>query len=212
MAHQSEPELLTLLGLRLKGFAEADSVADISGLAVDITEDALKTAESEGLAQYHDGGQVTGWALTAEGRTVGQRMLAAELDATGSRETVEAAYGRFGELNQTMLTLCTDWQVKTVGAEQTLNDHSDEEYDQGVIGRLVTFNDEVRPLLADLRDDLARYGGYGDRFREALEKLLAGDLDYFTKPIMPSYHTIWFELHEDLLATLGIERAEEGST
>jgi hypothetical protein len=27
--------------------------------------------------------------------------------------------------------------------------------------------------------------------------------------MIPSYHTIWFELHEDLLATLGIERGSE---
>jgi len=26
---------------------------------------------------------------------------------------------------------------------------------------------------------------------------------------MSSYHTVWFELHEDLLATLGIDRASE---
>ena len=39
-----------------------------------------------------------------------------------------------------------------------------------------------------------------------------GALDYFTKPILPSYHTVWFELHEDLLATLSIDRASEGST
>jgi hypothetical protein len=26
---------------------------------------------------------------------------------------------------------------------------------------------------------------------------------------MPSYHTVWFELHEDLLTTLGLERASE---
>jgi hypothetical protein len=42
-----------------------------------------------------------------------------------------------------------------------------------------------------------------------MQKLLSGELDWLTKPIMPSYHTVWFELHEDLLATLGIDRASE---
>jgi hypothetical protein len=28
--------------------------------------------------------------------------------------------------------------------------------------------------------------------------------------VIDSYHTVWFELHEDLLSTLGIERASEG--
>jgi hypothetical protein len=26
---------------------------------------------------------------------------------------------------------------------------------------------------------------------------------------VPSFHTVWFELHEDLLATLGLERSDE---
>ncbi len=28
--------------------------------------------------------------------------------------------------------------------------------------------------------------------------------------MIPSYHTVWFEMHEDLLCTLGIERGAEG--
>ena len=30
-----------------------------------------------------------------------------------------------------------------------------------------------------------------------------------TKPVIESYHTVWFELHEDLLVTLGLDRAAE---
>jgi hypothetical protein len=40
----------------------------------------------------------------------------------------------------------------------------------------------------------------------------AGEGDWFTSPLVDSYHTVWFELHEDLLATLGLERAEEART
>jgi hypothetical protein len=36
-----------------------------------------------------------------------------------------------------------------------------------------------------------------------------GDHDWFTMPVIDSYHTIWFELHENLLATLNLERADE---
>jgi hypothetical protein len=35
----------------------------------------------------------------------------------------------------------------------------------------------------------------------------AGDAAYFAAPMIASYHTVWFELHEDLLATLGIARS-----
>ena len=43
----------------------------------------------------------------------------------------------------------------------------------------------------------------------ALDRIRGGDLDWFTKPMIDSYHTVWFELHENLLATLGIQRAKE---
>jgi hypothetical protein len=29
--------------------------------------------------------------------------------------------------------------------------------------------------------------------------------------MIASYHTVWFELHEDLLCTLGLERGSESS-
>jgi hypothetical protein len=37
----------------------------------------------------------------------------------------------------------------------------------------------------------------------------SGEIEWFTKPMIESYHTIWFELHEDLLASLGLDRAKE---
>ena len=65
-------------------------------------------------------------------------------------------------------------------------------------------------MPAAKRDAIDRFAGYGGRLREALEKVVAGEHEWFTKPVIDSYHTIWFELHEDLLCTLGIERASEG--
>jgi hypothetical protein len=60
--------------------------------------------------------------------------------------------------------------------------------------------------LAELLD---RFGDYGGRFATALSRVQGGDLDWFTRPMIESYHTVWFELHENLLATLGIQRAME---
>ena len=65
------------------------------------------------------------------------------------------------------------------------------------------------PICDDLAGCLARYGHYGPRLQNALDRVRAGELDWFTKPMVASYHTVWFELHEDLLATLGIERGSE---
>jgi hypothetical protein len=92
-----------------------------------------------------------------------------------------------------------------------VNDHTDPAHDAEVIGRLADLDAKVQPICADLGVALERFASYGARLGAALEKVQAGDHDWFTKPMIASYHTVWFELHEDLLATLGIERASEGS-
>ncbi len=35
---------------------------------------------------------------------------------------------------------------------------------------------------------------------------MQGDARAFTAPLAESYHTVWFELHQDFLLTLGLER------
>jgi hypothetical protein len=72
--------------------------------------------------------------------------------------------------------------------------------------------DQVRPVCADLTSSLARFDGYGSRFDAAVAGVEAGDVDLFTKPSVDSAHTVWFELHENLLATLGIERGSEATS
>jgi hypothetical protein len=79
-----------------------------------------------------------------------------------------------------------------------------------VIEQLADLHAKVTPICADLGAALDRFGGYAGRLGDAVAKVRAGDVDWFTKPMIASYHTVWFELHEDLLATLGIERSSEG--
>lgn len=213
MAHESQLELLVPLALRLKGFGEVGDVATVHALDPAAVGAALEALEAAGHCMAREVDGVTKYVLTPTGREQGQATLAAELVEVGAEAQVRDAYGSFLELNGHMLQLCTDWQVVTSPAgEQQLNDHSDEDYDQEVMARLVDIDGQLRRILAALVAALARYDAYSGRFRHALDRLLGGDLDYFTKPIIPSYHTIWFELHEDLLATLGIDRADEGSS
>lgn len=174
---------------------------EVSGLLADASESAFVT---------HREGRLSGWALTPAGREEHERQLGAELDSLGIRRAVSSAHERFLELNDTMLAVCTRWQVKDAEA-QVLNDHADPAYDAAVIDELVALDDGVQPILVDLVAVLDRFAVYADRFVFALDKLRGGDNDWFTKPVMESYHTVWFELHEDLLATLGIDRASEGA-
>lgn len=213
MAHDSEPELLTALALRLKGFGEVADVAAVHGLDPNATATSLSAMAEGGMCMVREVEGVTKYVLTPTGREAGQAALAAELEASGTQPSVQSAYDNFLQLNGKMLQLCTDWQVINDGSgEQQLNDHTDDDYDQEIMARLVDLDGELRRVLAALRAALSRYDAYPPRFREALDRLLGGELEFFTKPIIASYHTVWFELHEDLLATLGIDRASEGST
>ena len=79
----------------------------------------------------------------------------------------------------------------------------------GPIERLMVVHEAVVPIADDLAAALPRFGRYGPRLTNAVDRVRAGEVDWFTKPVLDSYHSVWFELHEDLLATLGIERGEE---
>jgi DNA-binding MarR family transcriptional regulator len=204
MSHPSDPSLLVLHGLRLKGFADTDRLADATGVDPAAVLAALTAFATDELVQRREG-RLTGWSLTPRGRDELEARLAAELDATGGRGLVDDAYRRFLALNPELLEVCTDFQVRG----DVVNDHTDRGYDHAVVARLTDLHDRARPLCDDLAKVLARFGGYGDRLDAALARVRAGEHHWFTKPLIDSYHTVWFELHEDLLATLGVDRADE---
>jgi DNA-binding MarR family transcriptional regulator len=206
----SEPDFLVLLGLRLHGFAEADALAHRLGMAHDDVVKHLDVLERDGLVR-HRPGAMGGWTLTAEGRAEGERRAAAELEASGARSVVGDAYRIFREQNPGLLRLCTDWQLRGGPDANTPNDHLDEAYDASVIARLVQTDAVVQAVCLRLAGALDRFAGYGDRLASAVAKVTAGEIEWFTKPTIDSYHTVWFELHENLLATLGIERGKETS-
>jgi hypothetical protein len=199
-------ELLVLHGLRLSGFASCESVALRRALDDGEVGLVLEAARSDGWVT-HRGGRVSGWMLTAKGRAHAEDLVAAELDANGGRRDAERVYETFMPLNVTFLSICTDWQLRDVDGEQTVNDHADPAHDRAVVGRLETVHPEVVSLVAAMSARLDRFGGYESRFGHALERVRANDVDWLTKPVIDSYHTVWFELHEDLLATLGRPRS-----
>ncbi|HUF32280.1 MAG TPA: hypothetical protein VMN58_03610 [Acidimicrobiales bacterium] len=210
MPYESDGRFLALHVLRLKGFAEAAAVTTIAGVDEAEVERHLRSLAGEGLVLRREG-RISGWSLTPDGRAAHAAAVAAELDTCGGREAVESAYRRFLDINQDMLATCTHWQLRDVDGTQVPNDHTDPVYDKEVIDRLVGIHDRVRPVTADLRSCMVRFEAYGRRLREALERVVAGEHEWFTKPVIDSYHTVWFEMHEDLLATLGFERTSEGS-
>jgi len=205
MTHPSEPGTLVLHGLRLKGLAETDVLAESTGLDDVTVIRVLEAFAGEGLVTRRQGIEVSGWVLSPQGRAEHEKRLADELDAAGARAGIESLHGRFTELNGPLLQVCTDWQLR----DGVLNDHSDGAYDAEVVARLSDLHDRAVPVVAALAEGLDRFRGYEPRLQWAVDHVRGGEGAWFDKPLTDSYHTVWFELHEDLLATLGLERAAE---
>ncbi|MEI5519570.1 hypothetical protein WB401_06995 [Streptomyces brasiliscabiei] len=87
------------------------------------------------------------------------------------------------------------------------NDHRDPAYDARVLDRFADLDRRVAPVRAELSCALPRFGRYRIRLGDALARAAAGagELVYVTDGTT-SYHTVWAEPHEDLLATLGRRR------
>jgi len=147
-----------------------------------------------------------GVRLTPEGR--GAHTQWARVPSGEIQDAIDRSYQRFLALNQELTRVCNDWQVRPGGAP---NDHKDPVYDWAVIDRMVAIDDRVGPILRTASSGVARFGGYRPRLRAARARVLEGESDWFTSPRIDSYHTVWMELHEDLLLALGLDRESESA-
>ena len=137
-------------------------------------------------------------------------LCAALVDADVERALGSgAAYERFERINRELLRLFTDWQMMPAGGERVPNDHSDPDYDRDIVDRLGALHERALKPLERFQALDPRLGEYIRRLESAYDKVLAGDHDWVSGARIDSYHTVWFELHEDLLRMLGREREEQ---
>jgi hypothetical protein len=206
----STPDLLALHAVRLAGFADTPALAGRFGLDLATTDELLGDFEAYGWAQRTAFADLAGWSLTQAGRAENERRLAVELAVTGRADDVRAAYRDFLPLNARLQKACTDWQLRPVaGNRLTPNDHTDPAWDEAVLDELGALDAALGPLVARLGVVLDRFGGYDARFSAALSRARAGDGAWVDGTDVDSCHRVWFELHEDLVATLGIDRGAQ---
>jgi hypothetical protein len=202
--HPTGPDLLVLHTLRCIGFASLARVATAAGRPEPDVESELIDLAVAGLVTRL-AGDFGGWGLTAAGRAADAERIADELDTAGARPAVAAAYDGFLVLNPELLDLCAAWQSRPVDGVLTANDHRDPAYDARVLDRLTDLDHRAQVVVADLAGAMGRFGRYRARLGDALARARSGALDAVTDST-ESYHIVWFQLHEDLLATLGIPR------
>lgn len=187
-------DLLTLHAVRLRGFAEADALAARFDLDPHDTHERLRDHEALGHVSHAAFAGLAGWSLTERGRRHGEQLLAVERTRTpGADQAVRAAHTAFLPLNSRLRTAVTDWQLhRRPGAE--------------VLDELAALSGALEPVGRRLAEALPRFRGYATRFSAALDSARAGEPGWVDGTGFDSCHTVWFELHEDLIATLGLTR------
>lgn len=196
-------EFLVLRALRLKGRADSAALAAATGLpeseVAGVVASLIEAGEAREVRDF--------FMLLPPGRD----RLTATLDeerAGVDQSALHELYQEFVGVNGDFKQLASDWQMR--GA--TPNEHDDNAYDQSVLDRLPGIHERVSPIVARSVKLAPRLAPYPDRFASALAKVQAGETDWFLKPLIDSYHTVWFEYHEELIGLAGLSREAEATS
>jgi pyruvate,orthophosphate dikinase len=195
-----EFEVLNYLDIR-KSIAGPEPVKTATGLNSEEVRAILERFERRGYF-LSDEMRITSWGEEAA-RSYRQNEL-----GEAERNRLVAAYGDFDRVNSKVKQLVTDWQIRRIGGLQVVNDHTDQEYDFMILSRLFDLRGQTERIFSELLPIVGRYGSYRKRLDLAVEKIKEGNPDYLSKPSLDSYHTVWFEFHEDLLNLMGKKRVE----
>jgi len=202
--NMTDIEFLAIHGLAVRKAAGPAAVADLLGRNEEEVSAALEAAAGKGLVAG-----ARGMFMVAPD---GQTMLAAQYPIVfaAAREdgALTAAYERFEKVNTGLLALFTDWQTVPTGSTRIPNDHEDKDYDNGIIDRLGDLHERAERVVGRCAEAQPRLTRYLERLESAYDRVLAGEIDWVSGVRIDSYHTVWFELHEDLLRMLGRTRQE----
>ena len=195
---------LVLHGLAIKKHADAVAVANLIGIPIERASAALADAVKRGRAVEAQGR----YLLTPTARMALDGEYSKYYDDLRKNADFVAAYDGFERINIELKQRITDWQTLDVAGKRVPNDHSNQAYDQRAIDRLGEMHERADALLARLAAGLPRLQIYRDHLLAALEKAEAGAIEWVSDARIDSYHTVWFELHEELLRLMGRTRVE----
>ena len=191
----------------LKGAATADSLVETLGCRLGEAAAAIDALIREGAAERLPGERVR----LAKGAL-------AELDALYRRDSsrlqaaIEPVLDDFGAVDRAFKQLVTSWQIREVDGVEIMNDHTDEAYDAEVVKRLrYDIHGRILAIVATVASAEPRLARYEKRFKDALEAVQGGEVQMMAHPLCDSYHTIWFEFHEELIRLSGRDRESESA-
>lgn len=185
-------ELALLMAVRVRGRADAAQVARAAGCTEAEAAAALMQAEARGMVAPLARGGPGVVTLTDAGREALTHLLTAE---SFDRAALAARYERFLVVDRELKQAITTWQL----ADETAKSDA-----QAAVMAIAAIAGGVALSLAQV---VARLGPYPGRIALAAGAIATGDARFVASPRVDSLHQVWFELHEDLLVTLGRSRA-----
>ena len=188
----------------IKRHAPPAAIAALAGVTEATARAELDTAVAAGRAFEAKGA----YALTPLAGVALHARYARHFAGLRADAVFVGAYEGFERINVTLKQIITDWQTLDVGGAKIANDHRDKAHDAAVIDRLGGLHEQAEPILTRLSAKLPRLRYYADKLLAALEASEDGDHEWVSDIRRDSYHTVWFELHEELLRIMGREREE----
>jgi pyruvate,orthophosphate dikinase len=194
-----------LLGwLHIKTISAADTLASCMLTTEDALQPVVDRLTEEGLL-----GRAAGSLLLTEAGTARAEELQKGDRERWGEESARRALDEFLPLDQRMKNTVTAWQMREADGAQVINDHTDEAYDASVLLQLGQLHADADAWLRSLGDAVSRFAQYLARFDRAMAAVRAGDSRFVASPRVDSYHSVWFELHEDLIRLAGRTREDE---
>jgi hypothetical protein len=191
-------------GLAIKRHATSEDVASVLGLDPGVVRETLtKLVASKRVVEAQGR-----YLLSPAARMLLDTEYSRYYDDLRASAAFQTGYAGFERLNMTLKQLMTDWQTVVVRGERLPNDHSDKDHDAKIIDRLGDLNERAEPVFDNLISALSRIAIYRDKLDAALDKAEKGAIVWVSDAKIESYHTVWFELHEDLLRLMRRERSE----
>jgi hypothetical protein len=195
---------LVLHGVAIKKHGSAQAIASLLGLDPErvgvVLQDLLRRGRVSELQGKFSLSPASRMALASE--------YSRHYGTLRSNQDVVAAHDTFERINVELKTLISQWQTLEVAGEIVQNNHTDLEYDRGIIDRLGRVHERADRVLGVLAAHVPRFEIYRTKLLTALERAEDGDIEWVSAVRVESYHTVWFELHEDLLRLMGRERQE----
>jgi hypothetical protein len=173
----------------------------IRGMARGAPDEATAALAEQGLAMIK--GPIT--MPTPDGTAAAAVLLRLPPGDPQERD-LDKLFDGFLPINRRLRDVCSAWQTRPDGMP---NDHSDGAYDDTVRDRLDEVHSAIGPVLRRMAAVEPRLAGYRPRLQDALDKFDDGESAWLASPLMDSYHTVWMQLHQELILMLGLTRADD---